>query len=350
MLLTFLPIQKRLTFIDRYLTLWIFLAMGAGILIGWALPAIPKLLQGFSRGSVNIPIAIGLIAMMYPPLAKVDFRVLPSVLHNKKHLSLLLLITWILAPLLMYSLGLLFFRNEPHLLNGLILIGIAPCIAMVIVWNDLAGGNRTYCAGLVGINSILQILLYAVYAWFFMAYLPPLLGMDAFRVSITLGEIATTVGIYLGIPFLLALFSRFFLIRSKGETWFRHKFLPKISPITLIALLFTIVVMFSLKGEMMIRLPWEVLHIALPLSLYFILMFGFTFFVMKNTGADYETTTASAFTAAGNNFELAIAVAIGVFGLNSPEAFTAVIGPLIEVPVLILFVRFALARKGSFNS
>lgn len=341
--------QKRLSFPDRFLTLWIFLAMGAGILIGWAFPAVPEVLQGMSRGSVNIPIAVGLIAMMYPPLAKVDFRSLPSAMNKRKHLSLLLLITWILAPLLMYSLGLLFFRHEPHLLNGLILIGIAPCIAMVIVWNDLAGGNRTYCAGLVGINSILQILLYPIYAWFFMAWLPPLIGMDAYTVSITLGEIASTVAIYLGIPFLLAILSRVTLMNTKGETWFRHQFLPKISPITLIALLFTILVMFSLKGEMLMNLPLTVIHVALPLTLYFILMFGFTFFVMKRSGANYETTTASAFTAAGNNFELAIAVAIGVFGLNSSEAFAAVIGPLIEVPVLILFVRYALARKESFK-
>lgn len=226
--------------------------MGAGILIGWAVPAVPEMLQGMSHGSVNIPIALGLIAMMYPPLAKVDLKLLPSAMNKRKYLSPLLLVTWVLAPLLMYGLGLLFFRNEPHLLNGLVLIGIAPCIAMVIVWNDLAGGNRTYCAGLVGINSILQILLYPVYAWFFMAWLPPLIGMDAYRVSITLGEIATTVGIYLGIPFLLALLSRIALINTKGETWFRHQFLPKISPVTLIALLFTIVVMFSLKGAMMI--------------------------------------------------------------------------------------------------
>lgn len=341
--------QKRLAFLDRYLTLWIFLAMGLGIIIGWAFPSIPNTLEAMSEGTVNIPIAIGLIAMMYPPLAKVDFRLLPTVFQKARHLSLLLLITWILAPLLMYALGLLFFKNEPHLLNGLILIGIAPCIAMVIVWNDLAGGNRTYCAGLVGINSILQIVLYSLYAWFFMSYLPPMLGMEAYRVDIGIGDIAGTVGIYLGIPFLLALLSRITLTRLKGETWYRHHFLPKISPITLIALLFTIVVMFSLKGAMMFSLPLTVLRVAAPLALYFVLMFGITFFVMQRSGADYETTTASAFTAAGNNFELAIAVAIGVFGLNSSEAFAAVVGPLIEVPVLILFVRFALARKKSFH-
>jgi ACR3 family arsenite transporter len=340
--------QKRLSFLDRYLTLWIFLAMGLGITIGWAFPSIPNTLQAMSEGTVNIPIALGLIAMMYPPLAKVDFRLLPTVFKKTKHLSLLLLITWILAPLLMYALGLLFFKNEPHLLNGLILIGIAPCIAMVIVWNDLAGGDRTYCAGLVGINSILQILLYSLYAWFFMSYLPPLVGMEAYQVHIGIGEVAGTVGIYLGIPFLLARLSRIILTCMKGETWFRHHFMPKISPVTLIALLFTIVVMFSLKGEMMFSVPLTVLRVALPLAMYFILMFGITFWVMKRSGADYETTAASAFTAAGNNFELAIAVAIGVFGLNSSEAFAAVVGPLIEVPVLILFVRFALARKKSF--
>jgi ACR3 family arsenite transporter len=341
--------QKRLAFLDRNLTLWIFLAMGSGIILGWAAPAIPKMLETMSEGSVNIPIAIGLIAMMYPPLAKVNFRLLPAALKNLKQLFALMFITWLLAPLLMYSLALLFFHDEPHLLNGLILIGIAPCIAMVIVWNDLAGGNRTYCAALVGINSVLQILLYSVYAWFFMAFLPPHIGMESYQVSITLPEIAKTVGIYLGIPFLLALLSRVILIRSKGETWYQHKFLPKISPLTLIALLFTIVVMFSLKGEMMLSLPLTVLQVALPLAVYFILMFGLTFFFFKKTGADYQTTTASAFTAAGNNFELAIAVAIGVFGLNSQEAFAAVVGPLIEVPVLILFVRYAMARKGSFK-
>jgi len=341
--------QKRLSFLDRFLTLWIFLAMAVGIFIGWAIPALPEMLQRLSSGSVNIPIAIGLIAMMYPPLAKVDFGLLPGVFRQKKQLSLLMIITWVLAPLLMFGLGLLFFRNEPHLLNGLILIGIAPCIAMVIVWNDLAGGNRNYCAGLVGINSILQILFYSLYAWFFMTYLPPLIGLEGYRVSIGLSDIASTVGIYLGIPFLLALLSKIILTRMNGETWYRHHFLPKISPITLIALLFAIVVMFSLKGEMMLSLPLKVLHVALPLALYFILMFGFTFFVMKRSGADYETTAASAFTAAGNNFELAIAVAIGVFGLNSQEAFAAVVGPLIEVPVLILFVRYALARKITFK-